>query len=647
MTMSENSFRAALQAGAALGLLAAAMPAAAQDDADQDHDIVVTASRVTSEAREIGSAISVLTADDLKSNQTGFVAQALLDVPGVYLNTDRPGNGNTTSLSIRGSTNDEVLWLIDGIKLGDPSSTSTQFSPDHLTSADIARIEVLRGNQSSLYGSEAIGGVVNIITRRATQDGLEANAEAEGGSHGEASGGATLLGKSGALDFRLTATGYRQGGPSAEDPRQFDPPISNSQAEQDEYWRYGFSGRIGYEINPNVSLMATGFWQDSHTDTDGSSYSADYSVSYPADSTDYVKMREYAVGGKAEYKSDDDKWKVGVTGSRYNARRLYFGINNSPTGDLYDGTRDEIGGNISYGGNGPVRANIGGNYEWERDHQNAYGSLLQAHVHTGSVYGELALLPLEGLTLTGAVRHDDNSRFGSFDTWRVTGAYVLGRAKVRASYGTGAKAPGLYQLFDQQYGNPNLKAETSRGGDLGVDFTMSSMLSAQLTYFYNYKHNEIGFNYDPSCVSPYGCYVQFGRSKAQGVELGLALKPATWLSLNQSFSYVDYKQDTSLTGDQPYIDPGYPRYVGTTSITVNPTRRASITARVRYQDRNLAGYYAPTGAYAVVDLLGSYKITDKIELYGRVVNLFDKYYQITSGFQTLGLSAYGGVRLSF
>jgi vitamin B12 transporter len=636
-----------LQVGAAFGLLAAAMPAAAQGDADQGQNIVVTASRVIGEAREIGSSMSVVTADDLKLNQAGFVTQALLEVPGVYLNTDRPGDGNTSSVSIRGSSNDEVLWLIDGIKLGDPSSTSTQFIPDHLTSADIARIEVLRGNQSSLYGSEAIGGVINIITRRATRDGLEFNAEGEGGSYGEASGGATLLGKAGALDFRLTATGYRQGGPSAEDPRQFNPPISNSQAEQDEYWRYGLSGRIGYEVSPNISLMTTGFWQNSHADLDGSSYSPDFSVSYPADTADYTKTREYAVGGKAEYKSDDSKWKVDVTGSRYNARRLYFGVNNSPTGDLYDGTRDEIAGNVAYGGNDPVRIDVGANYEWERDHQDAYGDLLQAHVHTGSIYGELALLPIAGLTLTGAVRHDDNSRFGSFDTWRVTGAYVLGRAKLRASYGTGAKAPGLYQLFDQQYGNPNLKAETSRGGDVGVDFTMSSMFTAQLTYFYNHKHNEIGFNYDPSCVSPYGCYVQFGRSKAQGVELGFTLKPATWLSLSQSFSYVKRKQDTSLTGDQPYVDPGYPRYVGTTSVTLTPIQKASITARVRYQDRNLTGYYGPTGAYAVVDLLGSYKLTDKIELYGRVVNLFDKYYQITSGFQTLGLSAYGGVRLNF
>lgn len=638
--------------------LVAATPALAQSTdaggattattSDAASDIVVTASRVTREAREIGSSVSVLTARDLQENQTGFVLQALLDVPGVYLNTDRPGDGNASSVSIRGSTNDEVLWLIDGIKLGDPSVISTQFTPDNLTSMDISRIEVLRGNQSSLYGSEAIGGVINIITRRPTHDGLEVNAEGEGGSHGEASGGATVLGKSGAFDFRLTATGYRQDGPSSEDPRDFNPPITNSQAEQDRYWRYGLSGRVGYQLNRNFSLMATGFWLNSHTDYDGTSYNADFTIAYPADTSDHAKRREYAAGVQAKYESDDGKWKVDLAGSRYNARRRYFGIYNSPTGDLYDGTRDEVTANVGYGGNGLVSVNVGGNYEWEHDHQNAYGSVLRAGVHTGSIHGEAALRPLAGLTVTGAVRHDDNSRFGGFTTYRATAAYVIGRAKLRASYGTGARSPGLYQLFDPVYGNPDLKAETSRGGDVGVDFAVNPLLTAQLTYFYNRKHDEIGFNYAASCVDPaYGCYLQFGRSKARGVEGGVTLKPLAWLGIGQSISYVSRKQDASTTGNQPYVDPGYPRYVGTTSIRVSPTNRASVEARIRYRGRNLTGYLGPTRPYAVVDLLGSYKLTDKVELHTRVVNLFDKRYQITSGFQTLGLSAYGGIRVTF
>src|SRR5690606_28926926 len=142
---------------------------------DGDEAIVVTASRVTSEAREIGSAITVVSEADLERDQITFIKDALQDVPGVVVSTDRPGD--FSNVSIRGSNNDEVLWLIDGIELGDPSSTSTQFQADHLISSDVARMEVLRGNQSSLYGSDAIGGVINIITRRATEDGIGVSAE--------------------------------------------------------------------------------------------------------------------------------------------------------------------------------------------------------------------------------------------------------------------------------------------------------------------------------------------------------------------------------------------------------------------------------------------------------------------------------------
>src|SRR5690606_38228469 len=161
---------------------------------------------------EIGSAVSVLTAEDLQRSQTVFVKDALQDIPGVITSSDRPGA--YTSVSIRGSNNDEVLYLVDGIELGDPSSTSTEHRADHMIAADIASIEVLRGNQSSLYGSDAIGGVINITTKRATKDGVEANAEIEGGSHGTLNGGASLLAKTGALDLRLTATGYMHDGPS-------------------------------------------------------------------------------------------------------------------------------------------------------------------------------------------------------------------------------------------------------------------------------------------------------------------------------------------------------------------------------------------------------------------------------------------------
>jgi len=609
-------------------LLSTSAMALAQEEAhSKDDAIIVTASRATEDPHDIGSAVSVITEAQLQSGQITFVKEALLDVPGVSVSSDRPGD--YTNVSVRGSNNDEVLWLIDGIELGDPSSTTTQFQADHLITADIARIEVLRGNQSSLYGSDAIGGVVNIITKRATEEGIAVNSELEVGSHGTLNAGTSVLGKSGPLDFRVTATGYRHEGPSLADPDTATSPIT----EKDGYWRYGFSGRAGVAASQNLSFQAIGFWLDSSSDLDGTT----------DDSTDTVRKREYAFAGQGEFRSDNGAFTAKATASRYVARRLYFGTWNRPEGDVYKGTKDQLALDLKYDTGGIVSVAAGGNLEWEDTDQltNYTGSFVEG-IDTKSIYGELALRPIRNLTLTGAARLDDNSRFGSFDTYRGTLAYVVGPAKLRASYGTGAKAPGLYQLFDPTYGNPDLKVEESKGWDAGVDLALGHSLTAQASYFELRKTNEIVFD---GSRPPSGGYDQWGRTKANGVEFGLSAQPLEWLQLSQMFTYINHRQDNDLDG--VYVKSGRPKYTATSSVTVLPVEGVQLTARARYRDKDASGYGGVTDDYVVVDLLGSYRYSDGMELFARVVNLFDENYQVTYGTNTLGRSVYVGARLGF
>jgi len=610
----------------------AAAPAAAQTAgaAGQDDNIIVTASRAAANAHEIGSSVTVITAEQLQQGQTTFVKDALQDVPGITVSSDRPGD--FTNLSIRGSNNDEVLWLIDGIELGDPSSTSTQYQSDHLITADIDRIEVLRGNQSSLYGSDAIGGVVNIITKRATEDGLKASADVETGSYKTINGGASLLGKSGPVDFRVTATGYQHDGPSLADPR-----TGTGVAEDDTYWRYGFSGRVGLQASSNLSFQAVGFWLDSFSDLDGTT----------GDTLDTVRKEEYAYAGQGEYRSSDNAFTARATASRYVAERRYFGTYNRPEGDTYEGTKDALSLDLAYDTGNMLSVAVGGNLEWEDTDQitNYTGNFVEG-IDTKSGYGEIALRPVEGLTVTAAARVDDNSRFGTFDTYRGTAAYVIGPVKLRASYGTGAKAPGLYQLFDPTYGNPDLRVEESRGGDVGFDVALGHGITAQASYFFLRKKDEIVWDGNRG---DYGGYDQYARTRAKGVELGVTAQPADFLRLSQSFTYTDHETDPTFSGT--YVDSGRPKYLGTTSVTVLPVAEAEITVRARYRDGDetglMTGYGQATDDYVVVDLLGSFDLSDNVQLYGRIVNLFDKDYQVAYGKNALGMSAYGGIRVNF
>lgn len=614
-------------------LAGAAAPAFAQDQAPvSNDDVVISASRVPLTAREVGSAVSVITAEDLQREQAFFAKDVFQDLAGVQISSDRPGDAN--SVSIRGSDNDQVLFLIDGIELGDPSSTSTQYQTDHLTTADIARIEVLRGNQSSLYGSDAIGGVVNIITKRAKADGLLFNAQGEYGSYDTLNGAASIIGKAGALDFRVTASGYRHEGPSLADP------ASGTAVEEDEYWRYGFSGRAGLAATSNFDLQLIGFWQDSHADLDGTN----------ADSLDTVRKKEWAYAGQASFRSDDSALRATATASRYVAQRRYFGQWNRPEGDFFEGTKDVLALNASYDKGGIFGIAVGGNYEEEyTDQVTAFSGVFDAKITTKSAFAELALRPVRGLTITGAARIDDNSRFGSFDTYRVTGAYVVqdaiggGDVKLRASYGSGAKAPGLYQLFDPTYGNADLKVETSEGGDVGIDFNFGSKFAAQFSYFFAKTRNEIVFD---GARPPFGGYAQFGKTRKSGVEIAFDVRPVEWLTIRQSYTYLEAEQDPRENGN--WVDLRRPKHSGSTSITLTPVERLSIGARARYRDRNASSSFSPaTKGYEVVDLLASYGITENVEVYGRVVNLFDRQYQMSYGKNALGRSAYGGVRLRF
>jgi vitamin B12 transporter len=586
--------------------------------------IVVTASRTDLEPREVGSAITAIEAADFRRGQIQLVKDALQDTPGVLIGAQRPGG--LAAVSIRGSDTDQVLFLIDGIELGDPSAISTAYQSDHLTSLDIERVEVLRGNQSSLYGSDAIGGVVNIVTQRALEEGFAWSGEAEAGSEQSVSGGASLLGRRGPLDFRLTATGASVDGPSAADPG-FGPAD-----EDDAYRRWSLSGRAGLDLGGGFEAQAIGFYSDTDTDLDSTG----------ADSDDRVEMDEYGLGLQARHETGDGIWRNALTLSRYGAERIYFGPFNRPQGDLFDGVKDAAlyvvnikpGEMVSFAG--------GLNVEREAaELENGYSAPFDESIDTRAAFAEAALKPIEPLTVTLAARIDDHSRFGTYDTYRATAAYVVGGVfggdlKLRASYGTGAKAPGLYQLFDPTFGNPDLDVETSEGVDAGADLLWAAG-AIEVTVFDTEINNEIGFD---AGRPPFGGYAQFGETRSRGAEFGARFEVAPGVRLSQSLTVLDVQDGESG------LWRGRPRYSGSTSLSVSPIERLELTARARYRTETGAGTFLPgTKGFFTVDLLAAYALTDRVELYGRVVNVADEDYQLTFGGNAPDRGVFAGLRV--
>jgi vitamin B12 transporter len=330
----------------------------------------------------------------------------------------------------------------------------------------------------------------------------------------------------------------------------------------------------------------------------------------------------------------ESAWHHEFAFSQYEAERFY-----DSSGDRLTGDKENLKYFSSFDATDRVALAFGIDLEEERTDQltSFSGSFLAAN-QTDSAYAELALTPADRLTLTIAARTDDSERFGSFDTHRLTGAYLLSsngpETKLRASWGTGAKAPGLYQLFDPTYGNQNLSVEASEGYDIGVDWFWAGGSRLEVSYFSLDIENEIDFQW------PIG-YLNLGETEARGVETYYSRPIGHRVDWSLSYAYLashDRQSDTWL---------GRPRNTATMKFAIDATSELKLTARARYRSANAASFGGTTDSFVVMDLLASYAVNNTVEIYGRLVNLFDEDYQYEWGSSTYDRSAFAGVRVRY
>ena len=585
-----------------------------------DDTIIVTGNRTRLAPRQIGSAVSVVDAGRVADDQSVMVKDLLQIVPGVQIANDRPGA--VTGVSLRGSDNDQVLVLLDGHELGDPSNESTEYYFDHLSAGDIERIEVLRGNQSSIYGSNAIGGVINIITRRVAADGVRVDLEVEAGSWGFERLDAGVSGRAGAVDFLVGLDALAADGPSMADPN------AGPAVEDDGYDRRGLTARLGWQATPALRIDVSGMQSETATDLDGTGEDAAFWPRVDKDESAHALTLSYDGGGR---------WHHELDFGRYEAERIY-----QTNADRYAGDKDNIRFVSAFEASRHLTLAFGFDREREDTDQltSFSGSFVAANA-TDSLFAEVAILATDAITLTVAARSDDNDRFGRFATERVTAAWVLDtpgpETKLRASVGTGAKAPGLYQLFDPFFGNLALGVEESEGFDLGVDLGFAGGATLGLSYFANDIENEIDFRF------PDG-YLNLGVTETRGVEAFATVPLAARIDWSLSYAYLSAEDATNpMTGTWL----GRPRNAATSQLTARATERLRLTARARYRSRNAATFGGETASFVVWDLLGRYDLSERIEVFGRIVNLFDADYQYEWGMNAYDRSVFAGVRLQY
>ncbi len=383
-------------------------------------EVVVSAGRTPQAADTVGASVTVLTAPDLRADQETALSDILQRTPGVQV-TRNGGPGGLTSLRIRGAESDQTVVLVDGVKLNDPSATGGGYNFADLLVGDVSRVEVLRGPQSVLYGSEAIGGVVNVVTAAPTR-ALEGDAQLEAGSYGTGYAKAAVGGVQGPLTFRLAGQAYTTDGVSA-----FDERLGGS--ERDGYRNAGLAGRLTYAFTPDVSADLRGYWVDARAKFDGFDFSGppDYGL---ADDAEFGRTRE-AVG------------YAGLNAAVLDGRlrnRVAFQYAGTQR-DNYDGSFGEVFKTTSFRGvstraeyQGEFLIAPGWNATFGAEHErSAFTSSSpgfdapgtppsKVHVSIDSGYGRLQGEVVPGLTLAGGVRYDSHEQFGDHVTGQAWAA---------------------------------------------------------------------------------------------------------------------------------------------------------------------------------------------------------------------------------
>ncbi|MEM6710216.1 MAG: TonB-dependent receptor [Pseudomonadota bacterium] len=610
---------AAVLTACAFGSAHAAPGSEQPEPGNRIETLVVGATRLGQASTESGSSISVLTAEEIEALGQIYLLDAVAQVPGLTVNQNGNFGGNS-SVRIRGASSEQTLVLIDGIPVNDPSTPGGGFNFARLDTANIERVEVLKGPQSTLWGTDAIGGVVSVTTR-APDEELGGNVFTEFGSFATFRGGASVSNSSDLGDFRLAAVRVSSDGISKADE-------ANGNSEEDAFDSTTLSAKGGWNLARGARLSADVLWTDAETEFDSFTFGAQGNL---ADGDEVSETEELASNLALTLPLLDGRLEnLVLVGFSDISRENFTDGASSFTAD---------GDRLLYRYQGTYTAN-------DR-HRIAFGAEREdttANDDDTSINGLFALYelsPTDTWSVTFGLRNDDHERFGSETTARVASAWQLSdTVSLRASWGEGFKAPTIFQTTFFCCGatapNADLEAENSAAFDAGIDWRRrDGLLQLSATVFQQDTENQIDFDFAA------GGYLNIDEVESRGVELSGQVALSDSLSLALDYAYIDAEDGT---GDRLVR---LPEHSGDLTLSYNALGRLSGAVLLRYNGNEENTDGTTLNSWTRVDISGRYAVSDRVEVYGRIENLFDEDYQQILGYGTPGLSGSVGLRLRF
>ncbi|MDM7994372.1 MAG: TonB-dependent receptor [Acidobacteriota bacterium] len=606
--------------------------------------VVVTAARTETPTREVANSISVITSREMEELQKTTVLDVLRTVPSLDI-VQAGGAGKTSSVFMRGAKSEHTLVLMDGVEMNDPISAGRSFDLANLTTDNIERIEILRGPQSTLYGSDAIGGVINIITK--TGKGKPSGFVAfEGGAFESLKESAGISGGGERINYSFGFSRMDTAGISVANSR-------DGNSERDGYGNTTFSGKFGITPAQGFDIDILYRRVDSSADLDNEGGAGGEDVNYT------LSSKQNFLRAQTRLSLFQGRWnqKIGFSLSDHDGRYR----NDADAAHPFDVMRNTYDGRMY-------------KFDWQNNFQisgtNALTFGLEteeeegaSYYYSDSAWGEYeSVFPDKTARTTGiylqdqvrlggrwfttfGVRLDTHSQFGTKDTYHIASAYVFESTgtKLKMTYGTGFKTPSLYQLYST-YGNEGLRPERSTGWDAGIEQSFANgKLSMSAGYFDNRFDEMVDFN------SATFRYANIANAISRGLEIGLSAQTSDRLTVRGSYTYTD--TEDKATGldllrrarHKIGLDADY-RFLARGSVNVN-----IIHAGRRYDTDYSVYPYARVelSRYVLVNLGAMYDLTRHLRLFGRVDNLLNSDYEEVKGYGTPGVSAFGGMKVLF
>ena len=624
-----------LYVAASLGLAQLILPGSnihAQDKPGASLDeVVITASRSPKRISEIGKVVRVINSETISRSQGRTLPELLNNVAGLTIGGNGGNNADVKAVYMRGASAANTLILIDGIPVNDASEISGEYNISAIAIENIERIEILKGGNSTLYGSDAVAGVINIITRKGNGD-LSANILGTAGSYNTFKQALGLNGQLNNTSISINA--------SNTDAKNFSSALpANGQAgfDKDGFHQKSFQLNLGQKISDRFSVRANFQANNNQADLDNGAF---------ADAKDYTYGKSAFVAGLGA-KLDFDKGALNFSINQ-NSVQNYYNNKGSVTNNGGDITHLES--NFNYAFNNHIDLASGISYRnLKTDQYNPYGAPLFADNNIKSVFSSLFLRAGKGLQAEIGGRLNNHSEYGSNLTYTINPSYIIkDRYKVFVNVSSAYRVPSLYQLFSD-YGNLALQPETSTTYEAGFDMNFSQNTNFSVSYFKRDIESVIDFG--QIAAGRFG-YINQNFQKDKGFEAELVLKPTAILNLNAYYAFVDGKITTpASTFNNLFRRPkhSYGLNAGidlSTKISMNLIFKHTGERKDRYYDgASFKTVEADLNAFSLLDVYLQYKPTDKLTLFSDVKNVLDESYIEYAGYQTRGTNFNAGFRL--